>query len=98
MSTLASGVLGVVKAIVLTWHFLTNWLYRILSGSSQTVKNFRKVDFPCELPYERRTGASTNLRGAAAGRHRDDPGAGAGGEDGGHQAGDRAAGLTLVHP
>ena len=43
MGPLGKVLLALVKAVVLTWGFLTAWAYRVAYGSRRRVKNFNKV-------------------------------------------------------
>jgi len=41
--TVGDVILSLVKTIVYTWSFFTNWAYRIAYNSTEKVKNFHKV-------------------------------------------------------
>merc|ERR1711962_505023 len=41
--TVGDVILSLVKTIVYTWSFFTNWAYRLAYNSTEKVKNFHKV-------------------------------------------------------
>jgi len=52
MGSMGDFILSLVKAIVFTWGFFTNWAYRIAYDSTRKVKDFHKVRAKATAPIK----------------------------------------------